>query len=260
MIPMGRAVLAKQPVHIPDARADPAYIERFLGMVGLVELAGGRTLLQVPMINENDVVGMIAIYRQEVRPFTDKQIELMKNFASQAVIAIENTRLLNELRQRTDELTQRSDDLSEALEQQTATSEVLRVISSSAGELEPVFQAVLENAVRICKAKFGNLYLREGDGFRAAAMYNAPPAYAEQRAGLLHPSPKSTVGKTIQTKQPAQTADITKLPGYLDRDPWLISAVSQGGYRSVLGVPILHDDELIGCIAIFRQEVGAFAD
>jgi GAF domain-containing protein len=130
MIPMGRAVLTKQPVHIPDARADPAYIERFPGMVALVELAGGRTLLQVPMIGENDVVGMIAIYRQEVRPFTDKQIELMKYFAAQAVIAVENTRLLNALQQRTA-------DLSESLEQQTATSKVLEAISSSPGDLKP---------------------------------------------------------------------------------------------------------------------------
>jgi GAF domain-containing protein len=137
---------------------------------------------------------------------------------------------------------------------------VLEVISSSPGNLKPVFEAILENAVRLCGAKFGNLYLREGDGFRAAAMHNAPPAYAEQRAGIVHPSPYSTVYRAAQTKQPVQTADITKLPGYLDGDPWLISAVSQGGYRSVLGVPMLHDDELMGCITIFRQEVGEFAD
>src|SRR5262249_10092726 len=119
----------------------------------------------VPMLKENKLIGAIVIYRQELRPFTDKQIELVKNFASQAVIAIENTRLLSELRQRTD-------DLSESLEQQTATSEVLRVISSSPGELEPVFNAMLANATRICEATFGHLWLFEDNAFRAVAIHS----------------------------------------------------------------------------------------
>jgi hypothetical protein len=124
------------------------------------------------MLKEGELIGGIAVYRQEVLPFTDRQIELLRNFAAQAVIAIENTRLLNELRQRTN-------DLSEALEQQTATSEVLKVISSSPGELEPVFNALLENAVRICSAKFGHLWLREGDAFRIGATYGAPRAFVD---------------------------------------------------------------------------------
>jgi transcriptional regulator with GAF, ATPase, and Fis domain len=117
------------------------------------------------MFKDETLVGAISIYRQEARPFSDKQIALLTNFAAQAVIAIENTRLLNELRQRTDELSQRTDDLSEALEQQTATSEVLKVISSSPGDLEPVFEAMLENATRICDAKFGNLWLTQTMAF-----------------------------------------------------------------------------------------------
>src|SRR5262249_33390651 len=135
-------------------------------------LGGARSTIGVPMLKDDELIGAVVIYRQELRPFTDKQIALVTNFANQAVIAIENTRLLNELRQRTD-------DLSEALEQQTATSEVLRVISSSPGELDPVFQAMLENAVRTCDAKFGTLYLREADAFRVIATHNAPPAYGE---------------------------------------------------------------------------------
>ena len=119
------------------------------------------------MLREDTVVGGITIYRQEVRPFTDKQIALMQNFAAQAVIVIENTRLLNELR--------------ESLEQQTATADVLRIISNSLGELEPVFQAILENATRICEANFGNLNLHENETVRVVAMYNAPPAFAERR-------------------------------------------------------------------------------
>src|SRR5262249_36579638 len=156
----------------------------------------------------------------------------------------------------------RTRELAESLEQQTATSKVLEVISSSPGVLKPVFEAILENAVRLCGAKFGNLYLREGDGFRAAAMHNPPLAYAERRAEVVKPSPNSTptLWQAVQTKQPAQIADMTKLQAYVEGDPWLVTSVSLGGHRSVLSVPMLHEDELIGVITILRQEPGAFAD
>src|SRR5208282_5987850 len=126
-------------------------------------------------------IGGVAVYRKEVRPFTDKQIELLKNFAAQAVIAIENARLLNELRQRTTDLTERTTDLTEALEQQTATSEVLSVITSSPGDLQPVFARMLENAVSICEAKFGEVYRWEDNALRLSAIHNTPPAFAEDR-------------------------------------------------------------------------------
>src|SRR5262249_6396914 len=162
---LGRTAATKQVIHIADLSAERAYIDRDPQRVAAVELIGIRTALFVPMLKENTVIGTMTIYRQEVRPFTEKQIELVQNFAAQAVIAIENTRLLNELR--------------ESLHQQTATSDVLRVISSSPGKLEPVFRVMLENATRICEAKFGVLQLYDEGGFRIGATHNAPPAFAE---------------------------------------------------------------------------------
>ena len=145
-------------------------------------------------------------------------------------------------------------ELAQASEEQTATSEVLRIISSSPGDLQPVFATMLGNAVRICAAKFGTLYLGEGEGFRAVAMDNAPPAYAEARAGVVHPPPDSSLGRAAKTKQAAQVADATKLQGYVSGNPFLISAVKRGGYRTVLSVPMLKEGELIGAICIYRQE------
>jgi len=143
--PLARLTVTPEIIHITDLMAEPSYVERDPRFVALVEAAGARTHLNVPMLKDGKLVGSISVFRQEVQPFTARQIELVNNFAKQAVIAIEDTRLLKELRQRTD-------DLTESLEQQTATSEVLKVISSSPGELEPVFEAMLANATRICAA------------------------------------------------------------------------------------------------------------
>jgi GAF domain-containing protein len=233
-------------VHLADLATARSYIERDPRMVNAVEVGGIRTVVGVPLLKDNELIGLIGIYRQEVRPFAAKQIALLTNFAAQAVIAIENARLLNELRQ--------------SLEQQTATSQVLQVISSSPGDLEQVFATMLQNATRICEAKFGALYLSEGYGFRAKAMHNAPPAYEEARAGILHPPPGTSLWRAANTKQAVQTADVRLEQGYIEGDPFVVSAVALGGYRSVLNVPMLHEDKLVGVITIFRQEVRPFSD
>jgi hypothetical protein len=170
------------PNHVIDAAATSEYKRGDPGAVAAVELGGVRTFLALPILWDNELIGSFSVYRQKVHPFTDKQIELVKNFAAQAIIAIENARLLNELRQRTTDLTERTADLTEALERQTATSEVLQVISSSPGDLQPVFATMLENAVRICEAKFGNIYRWDGEALQLVATHNTPPAYAEERS------------------------------------------------------------------------------
>ena len=247
--PVGRVIETSQTVHIADVQVDETYRN-----TRLAKQAGARTALGVPMRKDDKIIGAILIYRQEVRPFTDKQIELLENFAAQAVIAIENTRLLNELRQRTD-------DLSESLEQQTATSEVLKVISSSPGELKPVFDALLANAVRICDAKFGTLFLTEGDAFRYVALHGAPPAFAEarRREPVTRVKPGTTIGRVAATKKPAQTADIRAEPAYTN-DPERIPILELAGARTILGVPMLKESQLVGAIVIYRQEVRPFTD
>src|SRR5262249_46307499 len=187
--------------------------------------------------------------------FSDKQIELVTNFAAQAVIAIENARLLNELRQRTD-------DLSEALEQQTATSDVLRVISGSPGELEPVFNAMLKNATRICEAKFANLLLYDGDAFRVTAMYGAPPAWDElrRRDPVIRLGPHHPLATVAKTKQLHHFTDVRTEQGYIDRDPAMVALAELAGARTVLVVPMLKENGLIGVLAIYRQEVRPFTD
>jgi two-component system NtrC family sensor kinase len=169
--------------------------------------------------------------------------------------------LKTQLEVQTRELAETRKALAEALEQQTATSEVLSVISTSPGELEPVFQTMLANAVRICEAKIGTLYIREGDGFRTVATHNAPPAYVEARTReLIRPPPDATLGRVAATKQVVHIADIKTIPSYVERNPFVVTPVELGGYRTVLAVPMLRHDELIGAITINRQEVRPFTD
>ena len=182
--PLLRMVETKQSVHIADLTEYVASNPADKDVAAFAKLTGVRTVLVVPMLKDSEVVGAIVIYRQEVRTFSDREIELLKSFAAQAVIAIENARLLNELRQRTTDLTERTADLTEALEQQTATSDVLQVISSSPGDLQPVFATMLEKAVRICDATFGNIYRWDGEALHIVATHNTPPAFAEARRRL----------------------------------------------------------------------------
>jgi GAF domain-containing protein len=253
--PLSRAVESKSVVHVSDLRADPSFAAGNRRVSALVETAGARTLVVVPMLKDDELIGAIAMYRQEVRPFTDKQIELVSNFAAQAVIAIENTRLLNELRQRTD-------DLSESLEQQTATSEVLQVISSSPGELEPVFNAMLENATRISGAGFGNLLLYEGEAFRVAVVHSDRPEWSEfrKRQPVVRPGQNDPLGRLVATNRLQHVADLRAEPAYAEGFPPLVALVDMAGARTILLVPMLKEGQLVGVIGIYRQEVRPFTD
>ena len=246
---VGRVVLAGKSVHIRDADADPELT--FLQARGVEK---NRTVLGVPLLRDGKLIGVLVATRLNVESFTDKQIELLTTFADQAVIAIENVRLFDEVQARTR-------DLTESLEQQTATSEVLRVISSSPGELEPVFQAMLANAVRLCDAKFGTLNLYDGEAFRAGALHNVPSTYEDIRRGMvIRPDPRSSLGRVARTRQVDHIDDLRMTEPYLEGNPAVRSLADIGGARTLVTVPMLKENELTGVIGIYRQEVRPFTD
>ena len=250
----GRAILEAATVHIPDIHAVPAGSD---AVQHWRQIGGYRTVLAVPLMREGGVVGAVVLTRSTVSPFSDKQIELVETFADQAVIAIENVRLFDEVRARTREL-------SEALEQQTATSKVLQVISSSPGALRPVFESLLENAVRICEAKFGNLFIYENNSFRVVAMQNAPPAYREfwerEPVVVVGDEPGVPLAHLAVTKAVIHITDLAAERGYIERKPRVVALVDGAGARTMLLVPMLKEGELLGSIVIYRQQVRPFSD
>ena len=238
----GRAILDRTIIHVPDVLTDPEYSREFA-------LAGGwRAVLAVPLLRDGIPVGALTVGKAEPTPFSDRQIQLLNTFADQALIAIDNVRLFEAEQQRTREL-------SESLEQQTATSEVLKVISSSPGELQPVFQAMLENGVQVCGAKFGVLFRYENGLFHPTAMLDVPPAFAEflMRQGAFAPQPGQLFGRLCESKSVIHVEDRAT-------EPQNSPSARLAGARSALAVPMIKADELVGAFFIYRQEVRPFTD
>jgi len=237
-------------VHIADIQTEG---DEFPNTSENARRQGYRTILSIPLMREDVAIGAIVLRRTEARLFSERQIALLQTFADQAVIAIENARLFEEVQARTREL-------AESLERQTATSEVLGVISSSPGELEGVFDILLENSTRLCAAQSANLYLFEGDALRIVAMRGAPPEWAEfrRREPVIRPTPNNALGRLVATKQLIHIPDITIEQAFADRDPQRMASVDLAGVRTVLAVPILKEARLIGAITIWRPEVHPF--
>jgi GAF domain-containing protein len=254
--PSARILATKVPLHIHDLKCDGAYHQRSAPMtVAAVELGGLRTFLGVPLLRENEVVGIMFLGRQFVRPFTDRQIELVKNFAAQAVIAIENARLLNELRQRTDDLSTRTTDLTEALEQQTATAKVLEVISRSAFDLQAIFEAVAESSVRLCGADNAFIRRYDGDLLRLVVAYNSTPELAEWMSkNPNRPGRHSGSARAALQRRTIHVTDVLADSEYVHGAKEIVPV------RTILAVPILKGDALLGVIGIYRLEVRPFTD
>jgi signal transduction histidine kinase len=242
---VGRIALDGKVVHIPDVLADPEYDQ-----LESQKLGRWRTMLGVPLLREGVPIGALTLTRSSVRPFTDRQIELLNTFADQAVIAMENVRLFDAEQQRTRELT-------EALEQQTATSEVLRIISSSPGDLAPVFNAMIENATRLCGAEVGTFALYDGGGFRGAAVYGHSERYADTVSRFSRAPAETGLGRMEATRQTVQVADVAAEPAYDD-----IRRVNPdfARIRTALYVPIAKESDLVGAFMIYRHEVRPFSE
>jgi GAF domain-containing protein len=244
---IGRLAQTRQTYQVADVAAQSTHNDKL--RVATIDLAGARTVLGVPMLKDGKVVGSIVIYRREVQPFTEKQVALVENFAVQAVIAIENTRLLNELRQRTA-------DLTESLEQQTATAEVLGVISRSKFELQPILQSVVDTAMRLCRADQAIIYRPQSGTYRFAAGHSTVPEYLEiEKQTTIVPGHGTVAGRADLTRQVARVDDSLADPLYEKKDDARV-----GGVRSMIGVPLMREGEPIGVIALARNRVEPFTD
>jgi len=232
-------------VHVADARQDDAY-RSHPSYRDQVDACGIRTVLDVALRKDDTLLGVLAVYRQEVRPFTDKQIALLQNFAAQAVVAMENARLLTETR--------------ETLEQQTATAEVLQVINSSLGNLTPVFEALLDKALALCAAAFGEFIIADGERVRAVAVRGAPAAFAEIRSRSGRPTPGSIMARVLAGEPIIHTTDAKDDDLYRSGDPHRRVLVDLAGARTTLAVTLIKDGVVLGAIHIYRQEVKPFND
>jgi two-component system, NtrC family, sensor kinase len=243
---LGSMARERRLIHITDVSLRDSYKQRDPLSVASVELGGIRTFMAVPLVKEGSLLGAFTLYRQQVRPFSDKQIALVQNFADQAVIAMENARLISETR--------------EALEQQTATAEVLQVINSSPGDLAPVFDAIVEKARGLCDAAFGTLMIRDGEQFHPAALHGVSTPFEEILRKPFEPRPNSPFGRLIRGERLVHIADLRKVAPLVPDDPLPTAAVELGGVRSVLMVPLRNDDGLLGVLVAYRQEVRPFTD
>jgi signal transduction histidine kinase len=255
---VGRAVMERKTIHVHDLAAESD--DEFPVAKEFQRRHGHRTVLTTPLMREGVPLGAIWIRRTEVRPFTEKQIKLLETFADQAVIAIENVRLFKELEEKNRALTEAHAQVTESLEQQTATAEILRVISGSRDNLTPVFDSILDSATRLCEAQLGTLFLFDGDAFEMVAARGAPSEWVERFGRMTRPGPKTGLGRLLVERGPIHIHDVRADAAYEEGDPVRRATVELLGARTFLAIPLLREGVVVGAVVIYRAEVRPFDD